>query len=1418
MQPSFLSSSVRLGVSAVSTAPKTRRISWTALLIVVAIVLILSIIAVVFNRINDSLNIADAKELLDRSEAIYQQVTDEADTLSDRERSSLIEEATRLERSALEYMEKYAEQNPSDFESLDEYADILAERSQNRAILRQAIEISESIYQERPEDPRFRENLLRLADLTQTLALVISNQRESLAELDKSYSYIRKYMDLQGDDKLDARTYQVLAAVQALRADLRIDGAAEEAIGAFEKLNPDERDISTASLLANVYFTQGEFDQAEQLLLDLIDINPDSPSSHMMYYMFLTKFDQRIDDARRQLEEALRCDPDSIDVRLEAARFAINQGDPEAAATHIDAIPEEARKNPMVAAQEAQLNLKSLKLEPAIAKYREALRLGGSGNAEINWNLAHTLLLLNRVDQATPVIERYRALVGEDDTKYEYLVALKEWRSENPQEAIEILERIEVLVEDRLLGQLHYIRGEAYQDLDQLEAAEEAFSEATQVSPQNAPAWLKLAELERRRSGDEGAIRVLDQGLLRNGNDPTMLARKASLLFRSQLRRQVLDRQWRDFTQFLREARSRVPSLASLIRLEAQYLAIRGQLDEAQRLLQDELEKQPRSSRLRVDLASTLVRRDRRDEALELLQDAPATTDNVTTLIVARSRILAGMGRLSSARKVLEDQLGQVEDSQKPILLQVLAALAARQNDVEAALATFRRWAELQPESTAPPRALLQYALSTKNAEAVRTAIRDLEQRGYQNEQFLEAARKIGSILEQFDQLSDESLDETQEAAILAQIRQDIEAYRQLNPDAAESYLLAGVVAERERAYEQAITDYLEAIKRDGKDTALQRLRIVLANMNDPARVEQVAAEVLTLLPDDAVAQTWQASVLNLIGKDEIAEQQLRRLCEEDPGTLAHWEKLIRFLEQKGRHREALAIIEEEISELEFDYPNLLLAQCYRIIGENEKAADRFQRAIAEYPDNIGIRKFAISFYLNTNRAEQAEASLRYVIDLDPNQTWAIDQLALVLSARRYDYQAWKEALDLVTQDDRVTSLDRRQILAQVLSRATDNERRKQAIEIMSEVVAETPNNPEPRQTLAALYDVTGQTEQALEQAAVAAQLAPRDPAIIGLYTRLLLKADQLGEAGFQLEQLAKVAPNTLPALDLRIRYLLAQGQRDEARKLVEASLSARQNQERLDVLGQRLINVLADSGELAMAEQIVESFLAEQVRSQRVLAQRLAGEGRIDDALVICQRIAGQGDVKGAAISALVAVSEPGRTDEQLAQTADLMDRAHESNPDDFEVLNALSLVRHMQGRYDEELAIYDEITEREPPDQRYLNNKAWVLGTSLGRESEALEIIDEAVASVGPEPDFLDTRGVILTRLGRFDEAIRVLSEASQRSERPILTYHLAYAYYMDGQLERFRETLQKARELGFKPELLEPFEREAYDQISL
>ncbi|MBI1325658.1 tetratricopeptide repeat protein [bacterium] len=100
------------------------------------------------------------------------------------------------------------------------------------------------------------------------------------------------------------------------------------------------------------------------------------------------------------------------------------------------------------------------------------------------------------------------------------------------------------------------------------------------------------------------------------------------------------------------------------------------------------------------------------------------------------------------------------------------------------------------------------------------------------------------------------------------------------------------------------------------------------------------------------------------------------------------------------------------------------------------------------------------------------------------------------------------------------------------------------------------------------------------------------------------------------------------------------------------------------------------------------------------------------------------------------------------------------QSDSADIEFLRQGSMAAHMNGRWDDSRAFYRKVLERQPNDVSALNNLSGLLYKFPPRDlEESLRLVDKALELAPRNLVILETKGQILARMGKFDEAREIL-----------------------------------------------------------
>ena len=169
------------------------------------------------------------------------------------------------------------------------------------------------------------------------------------------------------------------------------------------------------------------------------------------------------------------------------------------------------------------------------------------------------------------------------------------------------------------------------------------------------------------------------------------------------------------------------------------------------------------------------------------------------------------------------------------------------------------------------------------------------------------------------------------------------------------------------------------------------------------------------------------------------------------------------------------------------------------------------------------------------------------------------------------------------------------------------------------------------------------------------------------------------------------------------------------------------------------------------------------------MLAAFLARRDRLTESLDVIESVWAKCKPETAARTAVATLRLGRPTPEHFQRVEGLLRDAIARNPMTTNLLVSLADLRDAQGRDAEAENLYREVLTGNPRNPLALNNLAWLLAFQAGKAAEALELVNRRVEITGPSASVLDTRGVVLLKLGRDEEAVQSFSRTRPPRTRP-------------------------------------------------
>jgi tetratricopeptide (TPR) repeat protein len=855
-----------------------------------------------------------------------------------------------------------------------------------------------------------------------------------------------------------------------------LDAAGHDVLRAAE-LGPDQADVLLAA--AEMALLRGDLDEARAAVQRGLKLHP----GNERLYRSLAALEARTghpDEAAACLRQGVDKLPASVDLRAQLAELYFDQGQPGSAAPLVDWLSRHGNA-------------------PALVDYLEGRRLILAGR----WEEARQKLLAAR----------------------EGLTLASEWAA----------------------GVCAAL-GRCYEEFGEVEPQLAAYRTAVQLRPSDPAYRLQLGRaLLACRLPDDAAVELRHLAALAHAPADTCLVLGRALLEGLQ-RRPGAANDWKELDTILDQAAETTPQAAELTCLRAWRLALQGHPEEAAALLREANAARPGEAALRTTLAELLLYRGRPTEAAAVLAQARQQLGATFAIQQASLRTWRQLGGAAGRQGLVQmaREPGPLTREEAIRLFREMVGALLELGEPQVAETVLRQLADWQPRDLGCRVLLFDLALAAGRADEtlrLQDELRALEGSDGVYWRIAEAARCLDQVRKG-------------EMSRLALARQRLAEVSQRRPDWARPVLLEAYAEDLEGATERALEQYRKAIDLGDRspavvrrvarwlfdrqryadtDQVIRQLADVMPLPADiarlgaeaalynfaPARALELARQAVPESTRDYREHLWLARIQWLAGQSAAAEKTLRRLLETDGQLPDVWLALARHLARTQQQERVAALLQEMLRVLPADRADLAMARCLDAAGRPDEAAQYFDRALADSPDDLVALRQLAEFHCRGDRFARAEPYLRRL--LDPKlQTpgdlaaWALRQLAVGLAET--DPQ---QALKLLTADRRTWEDER--VYLHVLGQLP--ERRAEAIRLLEESAAKKPLSADEQLLLAKLQDSNGDHDKAQEIMLRLLAFYGDNAQFVAYQVRSLLQRGNLDDARYYLAHLQRLEP-----------------------------------------------------------------------------------------------------------------------------------------------------------------------------------------------------------------------------------------------------------------------------------------------------
>ena len=631
----------------------------------------------------------------------------------------------------------------------------------------------------------------------------------------------------------------------------------------------------------------------------------------------------------------------------------------------------------------------------------------------------------------------------------------------------------------------------------------------------------------------------------------------------------------------------------------------------------------------------------------------------------------------------------------------------------------------------------------------------------------------------------------------------------ELNPHHVEAQLRISqleIATNDPLALEDAKKRLQELIQSDSDPNALHALALTELKLGAPETAAQYLEEAAAAAPGDLAIQVTLAETK--LQKHDLAgaEQVLRDACQKAPDSADARVVMGRFYEIRKNYpaaerefRAALQIKSDSIPAL------VNLAALKSALGDQQTALDNYKR-LSLLPDKSVNFMYGV-FLFQQGRKDEAVGEFQRLAKLNSDDRTVRTRLVAALSESGRSAEAEKIIAGALKKNS--SDLD---ALLQRAELEMSQRKYQDAENDLNRVLHFKPDSAEVHYGLAKLDELVGKPDRERQELYESLRLNPGLIRVRLEAAKLLIAQNDGATALALLDSAPENQKELLPTIEQRNWALLATRREAEARSGVERGLAISRTP---DLLLQQAVLQFA-SKRYSEARDLIGEELAknpEDIRALRVLIGTYVAQNQPDKAVAAVRKHVEQhpqsatlqlflgrllmdaGDRNGA----MKVLSSLRSTDPNF-QAADLavaqIDLLQSKWTDARQELNTilskkgesaqarqwLGMIEAGAGNQSAAIEDFRKVVALQPDNAIAMNNLAFLLAEQ-GKVDEALPFAEKAVSLAADRADFEDTLGWVLYRKGLYGPAVTHLKSAVSKATDPRFQYHLAAAYFRNG-----------------------------------
>lgn len=609
----------------------------------------------------------------------------------------------------------------------------------------------------------------------------------------------------------------------------------------------------------------------------------------------------------------------------------------------------------------------------------------------------------------------------------------------------------------------------------------------------------------------------------------------------------------------------------------------------------------------------------------------------------------------------------------------------------------------------------------------------------------------------------------------------------------------------------------------DRYEPAMLLQGMIAHELNNQAQAEQFLRKLLARNPNSIPARTMLANILLKKGDARAVVALLSPLVEKQQADARILSSLAAAHTQLGNSKEAKALLAQAVAKdpkaaalqpqlamanmmqgdigaargaivtaLKTNPRNMQALTALALLEMKERryraAWDAAHKMVGYYPNQAQGYNLRGAAALALDNRKGAEANFRIALQKQPDFTDARHNLARLLMQNKRGAEARDVLLGGLEQNRN----DHRAMML-LAALAAQQGRADEQVNWLRQAVTAAPRQSDVRLALAQTYLVQGKNKQALDEASALQRDFPDYPPALRVAGMIYAANGRTAAAQDSFTHLRAVAPQDVTSHILLARAQEASGQMAAARTSYSAAL--RLPAEQRPALLLDMIGFEGRRKNWDAAENYVQRFLALRPRDNSghiALADAYFLAGQSAQAVKYYQQAYALSANRTAALKLAAAYRAAGQNPRAHA----LLTQFQQSQPKDMRIMAARGDLLMADRQFRAAARLYEDISRLTGhKDAAVLNNLAYAY-QQIG-DKRMVDTAKKAYALAPRSGAVADTYGwILLTSKGDEKLALRLLEQAAKaRPQDPNVRYHLAHAYYANGQAAQARKHVAQA-----------------------